>query len=82
MQTNIGVPAAAQWVSSGHCRGASSIPGPAEWIKRSGIATATTQLAAVAQIQCVARELPYAAGAAIKKKKKIQKNTKIKGKSQ
>ena len=37
------------------------MPGLAQWIKGSGIATAVTQ------IQSLARELPYARGAAIKK---------------
>ena len=40
-----------------------SIPGPGQWVKGSGIA------APAAQIQSLAQELPYAAGAAIKKEK-------------
>ena len=38
-----------------------SIPGPVQWVKGSGVATA------VARIQSLAQELPYAKGAAIKK---------------
>ena len=37
------------------------IPGPVQWVKGSGVATA------VARIQSLAQELPYAKGAAIKK---------------
>ena len=43
-----------------------SIPGPAQWVKGSGVA-AVAQVTAVALIQSLARELPYATGAAIKK---------------
>ena len=45
-----------------------SIPGSAQWVKGSGIVTAAPQVVAVAQIQSLARELPYAAGVAIKLK--------------
>ena len=45
------------------------IPGHAQWVKGSRVATA------VAQIQFLARELPYAVGASIKKKKKKKKTT-------
>ena len=44
-----------------------SIPCPAQWVKGSGVATA------VALIQSLAREFPYAKGVA-KKKTKKQKN--------
>ena len=40
------------------------IPGLVQWVKASGVA------AAVAQIQSLAQELPYAVGAAIKTTKK------------
>ena len=40
-----------------------SIPSPAQWVKRSGVA------AAVAQIQSLAMELPYAVVWPLKKKK-------------
>ena len=39
-------------------------PGPAQWLKRSGA------VAAAARIQSLARKLPYATGAAIKRKEK------------
>ena len=64
----------AQWVKNStavaYCRGSGSIPGPAQWIKGSGIA------AAAAGIHSLARELPYAVGPA----KKIKKKKKKKGK--
>ena len=44
-----------------------SIPGPAQWIKGSGIAAAAVYFVAVAQIQYLAQELPYAVGMAIMK---------------
>ena len=44
-----------------------SIPDPAPWVKGSGIAT---YAAVAAQIQSLAQEPQYAAGAAIKKKEK------------
>ena len=36
------------------------------WVKRSCVATAVVQVAPAAQIQSLARELPYAEGAAVK----------------
>ena len=45
-------------------RGTTLIPSPAQWVKGSGTAVA------VARIQLLAQELPYAAGAAIRRKKK------------
>ena len=45
-------------------------PPAQQWIKGSGVATAATQVTASAQIQSLTLELPYAAGIAIKKKKK------------
>ena len=57
----------AQWVKnltvggSGGYRGKDSIPGPAQWVKGSGVASA------VAQVQSLDRELPCAMGAAINK---------------
>ena len=56
--------------SLGCCRGMGLIPKLTQWVSGSGIATAVAQVAALAQIQSLACELPYAAGAAIKKKKK------------
>ena len=44
---------------SGSCTGADSISGPVQWVKGSSIATAA------AQIQSLARELPYPMGMAI-----------------
>ena len=45
-----------------------SIPGLAQWVKGSGIATGAALAAAAAQIQSLAQELvfPYAMGEAIK----------------
>ena len=48
------------------------IPGPAQWVKGSGIATAA------AQSQPLAWELPDATGAMIKKKKKKKEEKKKK----
>ena len=61
-----------QWVKnstagrSGHCGGAGLIPGPAQWFKISRAAAAVAQFAAMAQIQSLAEELPYAVGMTIK----------------
>ena len=46
-----------------------SIPSLMQWIKRSGVAAA--YVTAVAQIPSLAWELPYDAGAAVKKKKNV-----------
>ena len=43
--------------SLGYCRGARSIPGQAQLVKGSSIATAEAQVSAVAQIQSLAWEL-------------------------
>ena len=45
------------------------IPGPAQWLKGSGIATAAAQVT-VAWIQSLAQQLPYAMDAATKLKTK------------
>ena len=62
----------AQWVKNLQwlrlCGGVGSIPGPAQWVKGSGVATA------VAQIQSLAWELSYAMGAAIGEKKSLCQN--------
>ena len=42
-----------------------SIPSLVKWVKESSVAAVVAQVAAVAQIQALAQELPYAAGAAI-----------------
>ena len=42
------------------------IPGPAQWVKGSGIAAAVPQAAAAAHIRSLAQELPHAVTAAIK----------------
>ena len=47
-----------------------SIPSPAQWVKWCGVAEAVAEVAAMAWIQSLAQELPYAASAAILKKKK------------
>ena len=54
---------------SGYCGGMCLIPGLVQWVKES-VATAVVYVAPVAQIQSLIQELPYAVGAAIKKKKK------------
>ena len=72
----------AQWVknltaaTSVTARGVGSAPGLAQQVKGSGVATAASWVTAVARIQFLAWELPYAVGAAIKKKKKLSKNPK------
>ena len=43
-----------------------SVPDPAQWVNGSGIAVAAAWVAAVAWIQSLAQELPYAADVAIK----------------
>ena len=53
---------------SGHCRGLGLIPGLAQWVKGSGVATAAEQVKATAPIQPLAQKHPYVPGAAIKKK--------------
>ena len=45
-----------------------SLPSSVKWVKRSGMATAVAWVPAVAGIQSLAQKLPYAMGAAIKKK--------------
>ena len=45
------------------------MPGMAQWAKGSGVATAAAQVIAVARIQSLAQELPYAVVAAVKLKK-------------
>ena len=51
-----------------------SIPGLAQWVKGSDIATGATLAAAAAQIQSLAQELvfPYAMGEAIKQQQQQQ----------
>ena len=49
-------------VGSGHCGGMGLIPGPVQWVKGAGIATAVAQI--------LAWKLPHASAVAIKKKKK------------
>ena len=51
-----------------HCGGAVSVTGPAQWVKGSGVASASAQVTAVAWIHPLAQEHPYAMGVAIKKK--------------
>ena len=63
------------------CQDAGSIPSPAQWVKGSGIAAAVAWITAVAQIQSLAWELPYALGRPKKKTKtktKTKKNSKAK----
>ena len=56
--------------SLGCCGGVGLIPGPAQWVKGSGIAAPAVEATSVARIQYLGQELPYATGAAILKKKK------------
>ena len=53
----------AWWVKNptglGRCGGTGSIPGPVQWVEGSTIAVAA------AQIQSLARDLPYATGVTI-----------------
>ena len=60
----LGVPAMAKWVRNPTAAAlvivAGSIPGPAQWVKGSSVA------AAIAWIQFLAWELPFAVGGAIK----------------
>ena len=67
----LGVPSFLLWVSIRLqlLRGTGLIPGLVQWVKGSDIAAAAAQVAAVAQLQSLARELPYAVGVAIKLKK-------------
>ena len=55
-----------------------SIPGQAQLGKGFSIAAAVAWVTAVAQIQYLAWELPYAVGPAIKKKKKKKKKYGVK----
>ena len=52
-----------------------SIPSLLQWVKGSGIAAAVAWVTAAAQIQSLAWEIPYAAGAAIKKKREREKES-------
>ena len=51
-------------------KAALQVPTGVQWVKGNGIATAVAKFAAAAQIQTLAQEPPYAAGADIKKIKK------------
>ena len=53
---------------------AGSIPGPAQWVKYLALLWLWDRPAAVALIQPLAWELPYAAPTALKRKKKRRKN--------
>ena len=69
-------PAAGQWGENSTTAaraaegGAGLIPGPAQWVKGSGVA------AALARIQPLARDLPRAAGVATKKKRRKRQKKK------
>ena len=52
---------------------AGSIPGPSQWVKDPVLLWLWCRLAAAALILPLAWELPYAAGAALKRKKKKRK---------
>ena len=53
-----------------------SFPDLVQWVKGSGIATAAAEVAAAAQIQSLAWELPCATGMAMKKIKPNKNNNK------
>ena len=53
----------------GLCKCAGSIPGPEQWVKQFGVATAMAHVTAEAQIQSLAQEFPYAVSVAIKVKR-------------
>ena len=55
------------------------MPSLVEWVKGCGIATAAAQVTSATGIQSLTRELPYAAGEALKKKKRKGKNTHCNG---
>ena len=46
-----GVPSVVNCSGSGCCGGAGLIPGPAQWVKGSGVATAAVPVTAAAQIR-------------------------------
>lgn len=46
-----------------------SIPGPKQWVKGYGLASAAGEVAAEAQIQSLAQVRPYIMGVTIKKKR-------------
>ena len=50
-----------------HQDDAGLIPGPAQWVKGSGIATAAVWITALAQIQCLAQEVPHTVVQSLKK---------------
>ena len=54
----------------GHCKGAGLVPSPELQVKGSSVAAAMAWVAAAAETQSLAWELPYAIGALKKKKKK------------
>ena len=66
------VPTMAPWVKNPTCSGLGCprdvglIPSLVQWVKGSGIVMAALWVIAVAQIQSLPQELPYAAGTAIK----------------
>ena len=70
----MGVPAVAQWVKNPTAaawvvlEAQGLIPSPGKWVKGASTATTKAQVTAVAQIQSLAQELPYAMGVAIQKK--------------
>ena len=49
-----------------HWGGVGSIPGPAQWVKGSGIAATASWVATVVHTQSPAEQLPYAVGPALK----------------
>ena len=54
------------------CGNEGLIPSPVQWVKGSSVATVVAQVAAAALIQSLAQGLPYATGAAKKRKKNIK----------
>ena len=66
----LGVPTVEKWVKNltAEAQVAGSIPHPGQGVKGSRFAAAAAKVAAVAQIQTLSQELPYALGVAIKNK--------------
>lgn len=58
------------------CRGVGLVPSQGQWVRGSRVAAAETKVAAAALIQSLARKLPCAMSAAIKKNYSAKDNDK------